>query len=227
MPPHTATPQPMSSNCSCPSLTLPMTTFSPTCTNAQHHPSTRTLESHKKLTLRCVKLIGRHERWTVPSEWTKQVGVHLIYGVLGPVLQLVGSLSDACCDQFVDVNPKTSWHCHTNTQARPATTGRGRSCFEVLRMVFPFFQEREAAKQKFLDMTLDQVQQQVRQPVMIIPEARAGDIAEPAEMTVDQTMAVQVAIANAATLEEVHRLETALKAGRMPELPEASAMEEG
>ena len=43
---------------------------------------------------------------------------------------------------------------------------------------------------------------------------------------------VQVAITNAATMEEVHRLESALKAGRMPEaLPEgtngATVMDEG
>lgn len=43
---------------------------------------------------------------------------------------------------------------------------------------------------------------------------------------------VQVAITNAATMEEVHRLESALKAGRMPDaLPEGTngttAMDEG
>jgi beta-glucosidase/6-phospho-beta-glucosidase/beta-galactosidase len=72
-------------------------------------------------------------------------------------------------------------------------------------------------------------------PVMIIPDSSAtGEAAAPTEMTEEQRMAVQVAIANAATLEEVHRLESALKVGCMPELPEAelhekdaAAMEEG
>jgi hypothetical protein len=89
-------------------------------------------------------------------------------------------------------------------------------------------QEREAAQKEFLDLTLDQVQQQAqKQPVLMIPEARPGQAAEPTEMTGEQRMAVQVAIQNAATMEEVHRLESALKAGRMPEaLPEATAMDE-
>lgn len=86
-------------------------------------------------------------------------------------------------------------------------------------------QERETAQSKFLDMSVDQVEQQARQkPVMMIPEATNGEIAEPTEMTAEQRMAVQVAITNAATMEEVHRLESALKAGRMPDkMPEAAA----
>ena len=95
-------------------------------------------------------------------------------------------------------------------------------------------QEREAAQNQFVEMSLDQVQQQAQnQPVLMIPEAKAGQAAEPTEMTAEQQMAVQVAIQNAATMEEVHRLENALKAGRMPEnMPEsnvsdATAMDEG
>ena len=93
-------------------------------------------------------------------------------------------------------------------------------------------QERDAAATKFLDMPAEDVAQKAAAaPVMIIPEASAaGGVAAPAEMTAEQTMAVQVAIANAATLQEVHRLESALKAGRMPELAAEDgreAMQEG
>jgi hypothetical protein len=80
----------------------------------------------------------------------------------------------------------------------------------------------------FLEKTLEQVQQQAQQrPLMLVAkEATNGDVPQAAAMTEEQAIALKAAIANAATLEEVHRLENALKAGMMPDL-EASAMEEG
>ena len=44
-------------------------------------------------------------------------------------------------------------------------------------------------------MSLDEVQQQAAaQPLLMIPEARPGEAAEPAEMTAAQRMAVQVRV---------------------------------
>lgn len=54
-------------------------------------------------------------------------------------------------------------------------------------------QEREKAQAKFVEMSLHEVEQQAAaQPVLMIPEARPGEAAEPAEMTAAQRMAVQV-----------------------------------
>lgn len=76
-----------------------------------------------------------------------------------------------------------------------------------------------------MELSLDDMQRKAQAvPVMLIPDSSAPrEAAAPTEMTEEQRMAVQVAIANAATLEEVHRLESALKVGRMPDLPESEA----
>jgi hypothetical protein len=90
-------------------------------------------------------------------------------------------------------------------------------------------QERTAAQEKFSSMTAEQFKAKAApQPVMmIVQEGTNGQATEAAEMTAEQQMAVKVAIANAATLQEVRRLEDSLKAGRMPELDPVNAMEEG
>jgi hypothetical protein len=90
-------------------------------------------------------------------------------------------------------------------------------------------QERAAAEEKFSSMTAEQVKAKAApQPVMmIVQETSNGQAAEPAEITAEQQMAVKVAIANAATLQEVRRLEDALKAGRMPDEVAAATAEDG
>eukprot|EP00892_Ulva_mutabilis_P004335 jgi/Ulvmu1/2273/UM013_0120.1 len=93
--------------------------------------------------------------------------------------------------------------------------------------------ERDAAKEQYLNQTIEQVQQaaQAQQKQAPAPAAAptngAAAAAEPqidaGGVTEAQKMAIQVAIANASTLEEVHRLEKALKAGQMPEGEDADA----
>lgn len=91
-------------------------------------------------------------------------------------------------------------------------------------------QERDAAKEQYLNQTIEQVQQnaqvQQKQAPAAAPAngaAAADAIVEAGTVTEAQKMAIQVAIANASTLEEVHRLEKALKAGQMPEGEAAAA----
>lgn len=91
-------------------------------------------------------------------------------------------------------------------------------------------QERDAAKEQYLNQTIEQVQQnaqvQQRQAPVAAPAngaAAAEVVVEAGTVTEAQKMAIQVAIANASTLEEVHRLEKALKAGQMPEGETAAA----
>lgn len=108
-------------------------------------------------------------------------------------------------------------------------------------------QERRLAQEQYLNQTIEQVQQhaQAQQAQAAAPAANGAAAApaaaapppEPGVMTEAQKMAIQVAIANASTLEEVHRLESALKAGQMPTgvgaagaedaAPDDDAMEEG
>jgi hypothetical protein len=99
-------------------------------------------------------------------------------------------------------------------------------------------QEKGAAAEKFLGRTIEQVQQAAnaqlaleaqKQQVVLAPAD--GAVPESTELSAAQKMAIQVAIQNAATLEEVHRLESALKAGRVPDAAadatDVAAMEEG
>lgn len=91
-------------------------------------------------------------------------------------------------------------------------------------------QERDAAQEQYLNQTMEQVQQSAQVQLKQTPAATdapangTAAAAAPADVggvTEAQKMAIQVAIANASTLEEVHRLEKALKAGQMPEGEEA------
>lgn len=86
-------------------------------------------------------------------------------------------------------------------------------------------QEREAAQQKFEGMAVADVQAQAAKPAAV-PNA-AAVTSDAVARTKEDKMRLEVALASAQTIAEVHRIENQLKAGNMPELPEDSAMEEG
>lgn len=94
--------------------------------------------------------------------------------------------------------------------------------------------EREAARKKYMDMTSEELRHASEQrPVTVVTNSNGADGAEvgqPSAPTKEQLTAIQAAIANATTLEEVHRLEAALKAGQVPKAADdedgATAMEE-
>lgn len=87
-------------------------------------------------------------------------------------------------------------------------------------------QEKDSAKEQYLNQTMEQVQQNAQVQQKQVPAEAAAPTngtaavdqpVDAAGVTEAQKMAIQIAIANASTLEEVHRLEKALKAGQMPD----------